>query len=207
MPKFAHFKQNWKWYAFVGLIFGTLALMFSTGFLSDMLMGAIARSGLPGAISGSAAPLDGESSLEERIAGAEIIARVKLRSVTQVAEHYGYKDKAYGVALEFSFDVIEYLKGNGSSTLVAVAYDMDVPFRTKLGASLFGEDLLAERDMSWDDREAIIFLADDHPSLPSSKKADRYWFWGVKVWWHRTLHHSQQVLQTLAARSGSQWNR
>ena len=36
MPKFAHFKQNWKWYTFVGLTFGALTLMFSTGFLSDL---------------------------------------------------------------------------------------------------------------------------------------------------------------------------
>ena len=177
VSRIEHFKQRWKVYVFVVLPLAAFVLLAFTGFLSDMFTGLMARVEIPFGAYGSS-DYYGEESLEERIAGSDVIAMVKLRSVSQVVEHHGYLEeaKAYGVALEFTFDVLEYLKGSGGNTLVGVVYDTDAPFNTKLGASMFGENLLAERDTRWDGREAIVFLSDNHPSLPSSKKADRYWF-------------------------------
>ena len=120
----------------------------------------------------------GPRSLEARIVGSDAIARVKLVSTAQVVEEV--KDvipdsgTEYENALEFTFDVQEYLKGSGGSRLTAIAYDADVRFATREAAAASGEDFLSERDTRWDDREAIVFLWADSPALPSTKKADRY---------------------------------
>ena len=120
----------------------------------------------------------GPVSLKERIVGSDVVARVRLNSVSQTVEFQDYTvgETAYTRALEFSFDVLEYLKGGGGEKLVAVAYDLDTPFNTRAGAALLGEDFLSRRDTQWDVREAIVFLTDNHPSLPSTSQADRYWF-------------------------------
>ncbi len=104
----------------------------------------------------------GEVSLEERIAGADVIARVRLRSVSSGAEfldtnndgaseHVGY--------LEHRFDALEYLQGSGGAELVAVVYEFD-DHGTRDKAVAAGAALLSGRDTQWDGRDAIVFLKD-----------------------------------------------
>ena len=122
----------------------------------------------------------GQSSLEERIAGSDVVARVKLVSVAQVVEKLsGYEPMeptrtSYVNALEFKFEVLEYLKGSGGSELTAVALDWDATYETEQAAAAGEVDFLGWRDTRWDEREAIVFLGDDNPLMPSSKQTDRY---------------------------------
>ncbi len=102
----------------------------------------------------------GPASLEERIAGADVIARVRLRSVSSGAE---LRELTRGgplkhlAALEHRFDVLEYLKGSGDGELLAVVNEL-FDHETAERAAEAGAALLAARDTRWDGREAIIFL-------------------------------------------------
>ena len=102
----------------------------------------------------------GPASLEERIAGADVIARVRLRSVSSGAELRELtKDGPlkHLAALEHRFDVLEYLKGSGGGELLAVVNEL-FDHETAERAAEAGAALLAARDTRWDGREAIIFL-------------------------------------------------
>ena len=133
---------------------------------------------IPGA-SGSGRDYYGPSSLEERIAEADVIAKVKLCSVSSGVDLHddgGTGDTAYVITLEYRFAVLEYLKGSGGSELVAVAYDPTRRYETREAATASGVDLRDQRHTQWDNREAIIFLGDAVPWLPSSREANRYRF-------------------------------
>ncbi len=103
----------------------------------------------------------GPASLEERVAGADVIARVRLRSVSSGAElEYNIYDDGvlrHVAVLKHRFEVLEYLKGSGGGELVAVVHEL-VDHETAERAAEAAAVLLAERDMRWDRREAIIFL-------------------------------------------------
>ena len=120
----------------------------------------------------------GPTSLETRIVSSDIIARVKLVSATQVVERLSdypsEGETSYAKALEFKFEALEYLKGSGGNELVAVAYDREGRHETEEAAAASAEDFLSVRDTRWDDRDAIVFLWDDHLYVPSTKKEDRY---------------------------------
>ena len=108
----------------------------------------------------------GLSSLKEQIARADVISRVTLHSVSSSTEQFDTPDsfqtdetaKDGDVrSIEFTFDVHDYLKGTGSTTLVAVVFGgQSYPTATEAEAN--GPDLSAERDTQWDSREAIVFL-------------------------------------------------
>ena len=100
-----------------------------------------------------------ETSLEERIARSDIIARVRLRSVSAAA-YPRVGGLEYLSAMEHRFQALEYLKGSGNSELVAEVYDFR-PHDTLQNATAHANALLAERDAQWDGREAIVFLVDD----------------------------------------------
>ena len=113
----------------------------------------------------------GRPSLEERILEAEIIARVRFRSVAPAGAYVGRfrasgaeGRQAYVPALDFTFDALEYLWGSGGSTLVARAYGRTEhdPWgepSTEAGAiRIATSTLMAFRDSRWDNREAIVFL-------------------------------------------------
>ena len=125
----------------------------------------------------------GETTLKERIAKAEVIARVSLNSVSKSTEQFdtpldgmeGAEQDGYVSSVDFVFDVHEYLKGTGSTNLTAIVFEYH-PYPTVLEAKAKGRDLQAVRDTQWDDREAIIFLDNEHPNIPSSKEAGRYFF-------------------------------
>ena len=119
---------------------------------------------------------EGTITLEERILEAEAIARVRLSSVKQVVEFVRIRPSLEGYvgALEFTFEVLEYLKGSGGTEVKVVADDGDALYRTRAEAEASNEDFLAERETRWDDREAIVFLREDSDFVPSTSQVDRY---------------------------------
>ena len=172
-------KRRWKLSVFLGAVLVGLGVMFTSGFASDVATSVFARMPWTG---GYSAPTEyyGPMTLEERIVIADVIARAKLHSVSRTTERMVHDNgESYVVALEFTFDALEYLKGSGGSQLKALAYDLDVWYETKLGASTLGEDFLSGRDKRWDDREAIVFLREPF-DLPSAKQAGRYWLGYVR---------------------------
>ena len=100
---------------------------------------------------------DGPTSIEERIVRADVVARVRLISVDGgvVVEP---EDNYFG-ALEFRFRVLEYLKGSGSSKIVAVTTD-EYRCDSRAVARAAVPGMAAARDTRWDDREAIVLLQD-----------------------------------------------
>ena len=135
------------------------------------------------AIMGASEP-GGTASLEEIIVGSDVIARVRFLSVGRASIDIVVKAgdwidsnvSYYRPAMEYRFEVLEYLKGSGPSEIVAVVseeYEGE-RFATAQGARLLGTNLVAERDMIWDSREAIVFLTDSHVTVPSLAAADRY---------------------------------
>ena len=204
MRNTAHIRRRWRIYLYIGLPILLMGVALYTGFAADMGTAVLVR--LPKSIwygYGSGEHDFGPSLLEERIVGADIIARVKLKSVSQVVEFHDYSvgETAYAVALEFKFKALEYLKGSGGGEIEAVAHDLDAPYNTRLGAATLGENLLSGRDTRWDDREAIIFLSDNHPSLPSSKETDRLLVRVREVQQPGTVLHKKRQQAVAACRS------
>ena len=115
----------------------------------------------------------GPTTLEERIAEADVIVRARLVSVSAVSERRTGRSGHYA-ALDYRFQVLEYLKGSGGGELVGVVYNTGREYATAAGARARSNAYKDKRDTRWDDREAIVFLDDDHPGLPSSRQADRY---------------------------------
>ncbi len=120
----------------------------------------------------------GPTSLEERIFASAVIARVRLDSTTPAVE-YGptVRGMEYIPTLEFSFSVLEYLKGSGAKTIVAV-WDGDPVFDTQQEAEAALPAIAAARDAQWDDREAILFLQGSVSYLPSTQQTGRYYLQG-----------------------------
>ena len=122
----------------------------------------------------------GPTSLEERVLKSPVIARVQLESATSTAEygttHLGMKHIA---VIEFSFSVLEYLKGNGANDIVAV-WAAAPFFDTRQEAQAALPAISAARNSQWDEHEAIVFLQQDSGGfLASTQQADRYYLaWG-----------------------------
>ncbi len=147
---------------------------------------------------GSGTSYYGVASVEETIALADVIARVRLLSVTAVAEQEtGQTD--FIAALDYRFQVLEYLRGNGSSELVAVVDDFAETFSGSGSAVTRARALKDRRDTQWDGREAIIFLLDDVHLLPSTSRADRYWLGAL------SFHNPWEDYYTIASRWGKKW--
>ena len=111
----------------------------------------------------------------------EVVARVRLRSVTTTVElimRNPLGDTAYAGALEFRFEVLEYLAGSGESEIVGVGYESKL-FNTQAEARATLPGLLASRDTRWDDREAIVFFERAPDVLPSSAQEGRYLLGGL----------------------------
>ena len=134
-------------------------------------------------------PYEGQQSLDERILSTEIIARVELASHRIVGARYinraGTLLDLYSPAIEFRFDVLEYLKGTGGTTLTALAYgyheDSDTLYETEEEAKANSWMLELHRDGRWDDRQAIVFLVRPVPDGPYLNRED----WDT----HRLLGH------------------
>ena len=118
---------------------------------------------------------DGATLLEERIFWSPVIARVRLSSVSSSVESGPTtRGTKYMALLEFSFSVLEYLKGSGPSNIVAV-WDAAPLFDTRQEALDALSAIVAARDTQWDDREAIVFLKDSQTYLASTQQAGRYY--------------------------------
>ena len=126
---------------------------------------------------GSMIAYDGPTSLEERIFASPVIARVRLDSATSTVESgTTYRGMKYLATLEFSFSVLEYLKGSGADDIVAV---WAAPFfDTRQEAEDALPAIVAARDPQWDDREAIVFLQHSAAYLPSTQQAERFFLSG-----------------------------
>ena len=122
----------------------------------------------------------GATSLKERIARSDVVAKVRLQSVAAEAVRWDSDWNPFSGthvgALGHRFRVLEYLKGSGGNEIVAVAYDdnLSLAFGNAELAKEHGKTLLAGRDTHWDVREAIVFLLADRPWLPDFPQRDRY---------------------------------
>ena len=124
---------------------------------------------------------DGPSSLEERILASAVIARVRLDSATSTVESVIDHDGAtkYIALLEFSFSVLEYLKGattteSVGSDIVAVWQSRPI-FDTRQEAEAALPAVAAARDTRWDDHEAIVFLQHSISYLLSTHQSGRFY--------------------------------
>ena len=133
-------------------------------------------SGMPSPGAASIAYL-GPTSIEERILASPVIVRVRLDSTTaKVESGTTYRGMKSIAVLEFSFSVLEYLKGSGTNDIVAL---WAAPFfDTQEEAEAALPTIAAARDTRWDDREAIIFLQYSATYLPSTLQAGRFFFSG-----------------------------
>ena len=151
----------------------TIGVMIISGFAGDIGRAMFYR--LPSGGLGAAPIYDGPASLKERILESDVVARVKLLSMSPSVEAFGDErsgNSAYVSALEFRFEVLEYLKGGGGE-IVGIVYGNDY-YESKLGALTLGEDLTDTHDTTWDDREAIVFLSKGRGVLSTLEEPDRY---------------------------------
>ena len=140
---------------------------------------------------------EGATSLAERIAWSDVIARVRLRSVSSAADPQDFDSDGtleYYAALEHRFEALEYLKGSGGGELVAVVYDF-LAHATSQSAIANADVLLAERDAQWDGREAIVFLRDDSP------QRDRYWLGNAYVSEPNPLHKDAYTIASIHSKN------
>ena len=177
MPGGIRSKLNWR--VSKGRVVGLsllvlISVMIISGFAGDIARAMFYR--LPSGGLGAAPIYDGPASLEERILESDVVARIKLLSMSPTVEAFGDErsgDSAYVSALEFRFEVIEYLKGGGGNEIVGIVYGNDY-YESRLGSVTFGEDLTDTHDMTWDDREAIVFLSKGRGVLSTLEERNRY---------------------------------
>ena len=107
-------------------------------------------------------PHYGSSYLEERINLADVVAVVEFEDVRPAVAHFRRTEgTVYRPAVEYSFDVVEYLKGTGEDELVAIVYnygDYESEEQAKEVAKELPDRIHDER---WDDHQAIVFVEED----------------------------------------------
>ncbi len=103
-------------------------------------------------------PYVGDSLIEEKIIASSVVVKATMASLS--SEVITEADGKCSAILKFNFNVSEYLKGTGPSSIVAVWVD-GRSYDTNDEANDAKTIILAERDAQWDDREAIIFLYGD----------------------------------------------
>ena len=157
-------------------------------------------------------PFSVPPGLEEQILRAAVIARVRLRSVSAPTQrgdkgikcnfHYAYGWLAqsiitdvgaqsdeeggyyYNNGIVYTFDVIEYLKGEGDGELVVLEpgfirgpVECRDRFDTEEAALEAAALAVERRDTRWEDREAIIFVqANFYPNQDAAKGSYPYEF-------------------------------
>ena len=118
------------------------------------------QSGTAPAVGGD--PHYGPSYLKERINLADVVAIVEFEDVRPAVAHIEKTgDTAYRPAIEYFFDVIEYLKGTGEDELAAIVYDIhdyDSEEQAMEVAVLIPDQIHDER---WGDHQAIVFVEED----------------------------------------------
>ncbi len=120
---------------------------------------------VPASSTGSVfAPPPNDLTLEEKYRYRDLIARVKLLSITPKAEpfvnHKG--EHQYVGTLHYKFQVLEYLRGDDIDIITAVVSGMGGGPGSVSDVEQEALDRIAStlswRDDRWDDREAIVFL-------------------------------------------------
>ena len=114
-------------------------------------------------------PYFGEQSIEERISWADIVVKARLATttsevITATIENWSGN---YFVTVKFHLTVSEYLKGSGASSITATAVWWNA-FNTRQEAEAAAPGVVASRDTTWDDREAIFFIHATYPNDYSS---------------------------------------
>ena len=127
-------------------------------------------------------PYTGQATMEEVLAYAEAVARVRYRSARQTVEEirldYPDSDRystLYANSLEITFEVLEYLRGSGGAEIKAVLFDRDGWRYTHAEVEALNENLIPLRNTGWDNREAIVFLHSGDRVVSTFNDADRYW--------------------------------
>ena len=104
----------------------------------------------------------GEASLETRIAKYSTIVRATLNSTSsEVVGTVGHWQGKYTIVVKFNLSVHEYLNGNGPKSITAVWIYSGFYYNSRSDAEAARPGLVAQRDTSFDDREAIIFLENE----------------------------------------------
>ena len=99
-------------------------------------------------------------SLNEQIFDSDKIVRASLASATAGTESVPSEPgvaPTYRAVSELRFTVHEYLKGSGASEVVIVVRDEDTHVSQEDALSR-AQDRLKQRQTTWDDREAVLFL-------------------------------------------------
>ncbi len=129
------------------------------------------------------APYSGSSTLEERIATADVIAIVRMLSVEAVVEEFeqtawkgeSTPDEEYAGVLKFTFDVQETLKSDTALPGRIKAFVASLEgFPTQAEAREVANKMLVAHDTRWDDRDAIIFLLNESTQFPSTSASDTF---------------------------------
>ena len=99
-------------------------------------------------------------TLEGSILDAGVVARVRLLGVEEEIRSPG-ANEAYGAYMEFKFEVLEYLKGGyGLNPIWGYAYLEQAEGDTEDEARWKSKYFWQHRNSQWDDREAIVLMAD-----------------------------------------------
>ena len=164
----------------LALLIGMTVLLLGCGLFSDGRTTEGSEAGTVSTVAVDVRPPAylGATSLESRILASPVIARVRLDSIASTTElGTTYRGMKHLTLLEFSFSVLEYLKGDDD--IVAVwghsSFDTLPEAEDALPA------IAAARDAQWDNHDAIVFLQRSATYLPSTQQADRFFFSGVHL--------------------------
>ena len=127
----------------------------------------------------------GNATLEERIAGADVIALMRMVTVTTGVEeiepeaHMGVTtaERDFVGVLRFTFDVREYYKlgsGTAQTSRITALVGSVREFCTRAEAQAEADRMLAYRDTQWDNRDAIVFLVSASDEFPATKSDDLF---------------------------------
>ena len=129
----------------------------------------------------------GELTMEETLAYAEAVARVKYKSARQTVEEIRLAPRGadwyhtlYANSIEITFEVLEYLRGSGGDEIKVVLYDGDGWMDTRAEVEALNENLLPLRNTRWDTREAIVFLHSGNRVVSTFNDPDRYWLGSLR---------------------------
>jgi len=148
----------------IGVFLGVLMFAFLLAMNVQCTQGPSETTGSGTLELGGVPSYEGENSLEERILKVDVVAKVRLSSVSAGTEHYAVfvgQPPVHVGTLEHNFEVLEYLKGTGDDQIVAIVWEIpDLLTQSEKDAALQGNALLQARDTQWDNRDAIVFLYD-----------------------------------------------
>ena len=129
------------------------------------------------------APYSGSSTLQERIATADVIAIVRLLSVEAVVEGFeqtawkgeSTPDEEYAGVLKFTFDVQETLKSDTTLPGRIKAFVASLEgFPTQAEAREVANKMLVTHNNRWHDRDAVVFLLNESTQFPSTSATDTF---------------------------------